>query len=422
MIANLQIHIHGEWITLATFEQRDVSGNGYLEYEPEYIIDYKDDPHHRVGLLYPVNYELYSRLDWPAFLTDILPSGAGRRVWLRRLGMKDGESKELDWTLLLNGAGNPPGNIRVVESAIQAPDTPHPGFTMDEIVQKNADFIEYAEEMGAVVAGATDIPGDAPKFMVVRDQAGRWHPDGSLSDDKVADCWIVKFPRGKHERDFLVLRNEAPYYEVARWFGVRTGAPLMFRDDALFIPRFDRVPIEGILIRHGLETLCSVADIPERNRRGDHLEFCKAIAQVATDPKTELFEYLKREILNSALRNVDNHGRNTAFIKRYGKKIELSPLYDFAPMFLDPEGIARASLWGNGIEKTIGRPEWRDVVELLSDLADQVDMIEFLASLADSVMALPEKMKECGVEERVIQGVAPRCDEIGNDLDQLQRG
>jgi hypothetical protein len=62
------------------------------------------------------------------------------------------------------------------------------------------------------------------------------------------------------------------------------------------------------------------------------------------------------------------------------------------------------------------------VVELLSDLADQVDMIEFLASLADSVMALPEKMKECGVEERVIQGVAPRCDEIGNDLDQLQRG
>jgi serine/threonine-protein kinase HipA len=238
----------------------------------------------------------------------------------------------------------------------------------------------------------------------------------------VADSWIVKFPRGKHERDFLVLRNEAPYYEVARWFGVRTGAHLIFRDDSLLIPRFDRVPTDGMLIRHGLETLCSVADIPERGKRGDHIEFCKAITHVASDPRSELFEYLSRDILNSALRNVDNHGRNTAFIKKTGAKIELSPLYDFAPMFLDPVGINRASLWRDGIEKMIGRPKWHDVAQALADLNDPTETAAFLASHSEKVKSLPAIMKQCGVEEQVIEGVAMRCAEIGNDLEHLGKG
>lgn len=420
MIATLQIHIDGRWTTAGTFEsgQRDVArgiaGGGYFEYDPDFILSHLDNsPACRVGLCYPVNFELHKSDRWPPFLLDILPSGAGRRVWLRRLGLTDNEAA--DWQLLLNGAGNPPGNLRVAEAVIP-PAGPHPGFTKEEIIEKQADFIEYAEARGAVVAGATDVAGDAPKFLLARDRKRRWHPDGALEDKDILDCWLVKFPRGKSEADRTVLRNESPYYEVARRFGIRTGKGLEFTDDALFIPRFDREAKTGGLVRHGLETLSSVAGIAEYGRRGDHAVFCAAIAAFATAAATELQEYLRREILNVALRNTDNHGRNSAFIKYADGKVMLSPLYDFAPMFLDPEGIPRSSRWEGELEPVIGRPAWGKVAESLLQHLDPRETRAFLAGHAETVEKLPATMRECGVEERVIEGVARRCAEIAADL------
>lgn len=414
MNATIQISLNGEWMTAARYD------GSYFEYDYEYVIARGDSPLNRVGLRYPVNFEMYQQTVWPAFLFDIIPSGAGRRIWLRRLGLSlSSDNESNNWKLLINGSGNPPGNIRILEAAIEVPTTPHRGFSMDEVIEKNADFIEYAERMGAVIAGATDILGDAPKFMLAQAENGRWHPDGSIADNEVRSSHIIKFPRGKTDQDRLVLRNEAPYYEVARWFGIRCGGQLVYRENTLLIPRFDRVPVSGKLVRIGMETICSVAMISEYGRRGNHQEFCRAIATVATDPRTEIYEYLKREILNLALRNVDNHGRNTSFIKQADSRIELSPHYDFAPMFLDPDGIARASLWPSGAETTIGRPDWHSVVDLLADLVDPIETKRFLAAHAHNVQLLPDIMKECGVELRVIEGVAARCAEVSADLYRL---
>ncbi len=420
MIATMQIFVDDRWTTAGAFESgridvaRGIAGGGFLEYDPDFTLSHLDNsPACRVGLGYPINFELHKSACWPPFLLDILPSGAGRRVWLRRLGLTDNEAA--DWQLLLNGAGNPPGNLRVAEAVIPPAGT-HPGFTKEEIVDKQADFIEYAEARGAVVAGATDVAGDAPKFLLVRDRKRRWHPDGALEDRDILDCWLVKFPRGRSAADRTVLRNESPYYEVARRFGIRTGQPLKFADDALFIPRFDREANSGSLARHGLETLSSTAGIAEYGRRGDHAVFCAAIAAFATDAGNELREYLRREILNVALRNTDNHGRNSAFIKHADGTVRLSPLYDFAPMFLDPEGIPRSSRWDGELEPVIGRPAWGKVAETFRPHLDPLETRTFLAGHAEAVENLPDTMRKCAVEDRVIEGVARRCAEIAADL------
>jgi serine/threonine-protein kinase HipA len=420
MNMTLQIYLDDTWQTAAVFSPDErtlvagIAGGGTFEYDLDYTVAHMESlPLWRTGLDYPVTFELFRSSHWPAFLLDILPSGAGRRVWLRRLGLRDGAAA--DWELLCHGAGNPPGNLRVAE-AVMPPGHTHPGFSREDIVAKKADFIEYAEACGAVVAGATDVQGDAPKFLVVRDHELRWHPDGSLADDDVHDCWLVKFPRGKSEADRTVLRNEAPYLEVGRSFGLRVGAPLQFVDDALFIPRFDRLPGAGRLQRFGLESLMSAAGITEFGRRGDHGEFSRVISRFATDPATELIEYLRRDILNTALRNTDNHGRNTAFLKHVDGSVALSPLYDFAPMFLDPEGIPRSSRWPGELELTIGRPEWEKIAVSLTDVVDRQEVCAVLKRDAELVAGLPETMKRCGVEDSVINQISRRCTEIAADL------
>ncbi|MFX7776495.1 HipA domain-containing protein, partial [Acinetobacter baumannii] len=84
-------------------------------------------------------------------------------------------------------------------------------------------------------------------------------------------------------------------------------------------------------------SLCGVtgfAAIPSHN------VVCARLGEVATDPLPEIIEYLKRDIANIVLRNKDNHARNPAIRRDAQGRIGLTPLFDFAPMWLHPDGIA----------------------------------------------------------------------------------
>ena len=422
--ATIEIFHNGAWRTAAVFTPSarhlalGYKGSASIDYDLDYAYESTaEESLPNIAFNYPVSFGSYDTPTWPAFMLDIIPTGAGRRVWLRRIGRADGP--EADWMLLLQGTGNPPGNLRIAEAAMK-PVNPHPGFDMDEIIEKKADFIEYAEERGAVVAGATDVQGDAPKYLLARDHAGRWHPDGSLPDTDVMDSWLVKFPRGKTERDRLVLRNEAPYLEVARWFGLKVGAALEYCDDSLFVPRFDRATVDGRFQRYGLETICSAAEVAEFGKQGDHLRFCKAVAASSSDANADLLEYVRRDILNAALRNTDNHGRNTALLKAHGQAT-LSPVYDFAPMFLDPDGIPRASRWPGVLEPNIGRPDWAKIDEAMAGFCKAFALRDAFAADSEKVRRLPDVMRQFNVEDEVINGVARRCEEIADDLFEAGR-
>ena len=196
------------------------------------------------------------------------------------------------------------------------------------------------------MTGASSVQGEAPKYLLAEDHTGMFHAEGALADEMIKKFWLVKFPRGHRtdERNQQVLKNEAPYLEVARKFGIRTGEPLIYEDNVLFVPRFDRKVSGGLVVRLGMHSLYAVANIAEFGAAVRHEIYCCALAQIVADPVRELQEYMRRDILNLALRNTYNHWRNTAVL-RTNAQIELSPLFDFAPMFLDPEGIGRVSRW-----------------------------------------------------------------------------
>jgi serine/threonine-protein kinase HipA len=421
MNCHIEIYLSGRWQTAATFEpygsslEKGTEGACRLEYDVDYAVANLNSKNAELVPGLTVGFELFRFDTWPAFLVDLLPSGAGRRAWLRRIQVAN-DGPQVDWHVLVKGTGNPPGHLRIAE-AVQSPppDQFKNGFPRIDILEQREDFLEYAAERGAHIAGASSVQGEAPKYLLAEDVAGMFHAEGALPDDKAARFWLVKFPRGDrtNARNQQVLRNEAPYLEVARQFGVRTGAPLTYENSTLFVPRFDRVVQHGKVIRHGMHSLYALAGIPGFGTAVHHDVYCRALAERATDPATELREYLLRDVLTLALRNTDNHGRNTAVLRIDGQ-IALSPVYDFAPMFLDPEGINRVTRWVD--ERPGSQPEWATICEKLRYTLDPFETRTWLATLAEKVKALPDVMRRCKVDDEIIERLTKWIDEVARGL------
>jgi serine/threonine-protein kinase HipA len=422
MRCHIEMYIDGLWRLAAGFEptqgqlDRGTEGGGQLEYDPDFALEFLDDARYALAPQFPVNFDLHTLPHWPPFLLDLLPGGHARRRWVKRLNVRDGPAA--DYPLLVRAGGNPPGNLRIRQAAPQ-PGHAGPGFAKEEIARREDTFIEYAEASGALVSGATSVQGEAPKFLLVEDRQGRFHPDGALPDAEAAVFWLVKYPRGRTREDEVILRNEAAYYNVARAFGLRVGKPLEYLSTArgaLFIPRFDRTVTAAGVERWGMWSLAALSGSFRFGERRTHEEYCRAIGKVSSAPRADLLEYLQRDILNVALGNTDNHGRNTVLLKGPGHRVEVAPLFDFAPMFFDPEGIPRATRWE--FERPGGVMDWRRAAEVVSAIAGE-DLSGDLEGVAAVVANLEELLEQAGVEPEIRERCRPRIEGVLTGLGGL---
>ncbi len=422
MQCHIEIFLNGAWRAAAAFSlkhaesvRNGIQGPGLFEYDLDYALAHLNARDiSAVSCSYPVTFEGRRLPCWPAFLLDILPAGANRRYFLNEIGIPDGP--QADWPLLIRGGGNPPGNIRIAEAAPPPPVVSHPGFRYEDILDRASHFIEYARANHAPVAGSSGAQGDAPKFLLTQDMKGRWHADGALPDDQIQQHWLVKFPRGKKQSDRDILRNEAAYHRVAKAVGLRVSGDIHFEADALFVPRFDRKVTRGGVLRFGLESLASLCNVTAFATAVPMADMCAAIHRFASDPVADIHEFLFRDVLNVAMGNPDNHGRNTAMIKSMDGAVRLSPLYDFAPMFLDDQGIARTCRW-TGAEK-LGMPDWGKVADLLKACGMEPKTLRMkLGAFAETVRRLPEIMAACGTDDWLIHRLAQRIEAVRISLE-----
>ena len=165
-----------------------------------------------------------------------------------------------------------------------------------------------------------------------------------------------------------------------------------------------------------MHSLYALAGITGYGRPVRHDTYCRAIAETATDPAKEIREYIRRDILNLALLNTDNHGRNTAVLRTNGK-IELSPIFDFAPMFLDPEGIGRVSRWED--ESPGAQPQWKKICEKLAYVLNPEETGTWLLRQVDMIKKLPETMRECHVDDDIIQRLSGRIKDVSSSLAEI---
>jgi serine/threonine-protein kinase HipA len=423
----LQMYIDDAWHDAAAVELTGDAGRGvdastYMVYLPDYALQYwEQGGAAALSVNLPVDLAGYPTNTWPSFLVDLLPQGYGRVELLKQLGRDQTAGPAADWDLLCSGAGNPIGNIRVGEAhrwAAERSGSATRGFTIDEVAARAGDFNEYFAQHGLFLAGSSGVQGEWPKILLTRAHDGLFYLDHTLADEHAERHFIVKFGRGTDESMANILRLEAPYMLLAKGLGLKVHAELELRERALFIPRFDRQVSQGRVSRLAQESIASLCEIGGFGAAPTHNEVCRRLGMVATDPIGEIVEYLKRDIANIALGNKDNHARNTAIQRTSDGRVTLTPLFDFAPMWLHPDGIARRIRWE---ADDAGFPNWASAIAQACDAAkvDPSQVIQRVRSMNPALATLLGDAQALGIDLQFLSPLEKSVDDIRNQLEEL---
>jgi serine/threonine-protein kinase HipA len=422
MDCHIEIFNDGQWLEAAQASFSDVVRNGFrandcvFEYDLDYAFGLNPLP---VSLALPVDADRHALQAWPAFLYDLVPQGNGRRFLLDRLQLPDAQASDLP--LLLAGAFNPIGRLRIREAVhyfeqhVDRHGLAAEGFDFDELLVRAPDFHETMMVHGMLAAGGTGVQGVAPKYLLTVADDGKWYPDAALADAQARRHYIVKRSRGSSEADLKVLRNEARYMEVAQRLGIRCFGLPELHSDMLFIPRFDRSAQDGRVQRFHQESAASVAGLGGFGIQADQFKLLAAIRRVVDAPIDETIEFIRRDVLNLAMRNTDNHARNTA-VQTVDGVTRITPLFDFAPMYLDPEGIVRASRW---YQPETGKElqSWEDILPYLGlPSLERQQLVEALVQFGEQLGGLQDCMREVGVDEDIVDFLGPSIDKQRTQL------
>ncbi|MBM4779830.1 MAG: HipA domain-containing protein [Archangiaceae bacterium] len=400
--------LDGAWQAAATLEfPEEFAGDqarSYFEYAYEYLDRWVGTTRFDVGtsVTLPLEFGPASLPTWPAFLDDLRPMGSARRWWLDRLNLADALAS--DFRLLQQGTVAPVGNLRIAEAVPPKTETPR-RFAAQQVIDREQGFIAWAADHGAQVGGATGAGGDSPKLLLRREADQVWIDVWQDEPESQAAHVLVKFARSRRERDQLILRSEYVFYRALTRLGVATiseeGLELHEGEagPSLWLPRFDVRRHEGREVRLGVESMFSLlgARPGARLRHQDVLRALRTLVPAADWPRL-LLEYVQRDVLNLVFGNSDNHGRNTALLKS-ADSVWLAPVYDFAPMKMDLEGITRTTQWRD-FEKG-GEVDWRG---LLPTFGENEGFVRAgLRELAERLVTLPALLRELGLPRETLE-------------------
>lgn len=419
MQITLQAYLNGEWHDAAevvlTEPDEGISGASKLGYDVDYwaefaSVDAMDNPvidRRALSVRFPVDMSHHILESWPAYLLDMLPQGVARTRIAQDLGLRP-DNPAVEIHLLRRAGGAPIGNIRIKEAwedeqeriaGIQCPP-----LTDEDILTKSEKFLDVVDRFTYLASGSSGVQGEWPKALMTRSGVdGLWYPDPFVDTNDGIEHVIVKLLKSTADSDRNILEAEAPYLELARDFGLDCAAPLQYAPGVLIMPRFDREMRDGQVLLHGQESFTSCLGLAAFGARQKHEDYLAIIDEFSDDPVADRIEYLRRDVLNIAAGNPDNHGRNTALKRHADGGVRLAPLFDFAPMRLSDASIIRQSRW-ECLDAKDPDGDWNGVCEAVACEGLSADEVrDVLFDTLPKLRGLREKAQELSIPEEVIQ-------------------
>ena len=424
----IQAYIDNSWKDIAKITFPKNADYTYdateINYEFDHAIHHLSaDDHHAVSINHPVElfFDDKGQQGWLKFLDDIIPSGSSRKYWLAQIETEGMSANQIKFVLLTYGTLSPIGNLRIKESIEAVNKVPTQYFEVSDVTSRAADFLSYAQTRGAAAGGATGAGGEAPKLLLRRSKGDVVWIDTYQDNTNIDDMYyLVKFPRGNRRGvNDAVLVAEYHYYHELTEMGFNTIPVADMKLEkgenyhSLWLPRFDiETQADGTTKRYGIESVYSMLKKPPATIL-DHGETIRDLITLITESNTVkdknlhfdveafIIEWVRRDLLNIAFGNSDNHGRNTSFYKDE-KGIRLTPIYDFAPMKADPEGIPRTTKWAAPALELGGEFNFFEIAYSLSDLIEPELLINELKVTARQLVGLKQRLIDRGVPDQIV--------------------
>lgn len=435
----VQAYLEDRWQDIAKIVFSPKIGDNhliYIDYIFEYAINYIDfDDEHCVSLNHPVSihHDFDSRVHWLHLLDDLLPSGSGRDYWVNRLSLSERSWSHQNIVLLKHAVRSPIGHLRIKESISDMKTANTSIFKLSDVVDGPDAFFKQAHNLGCDAGDAAGAGGNAPKLLICyRNEEKITVGFNSQHLDSSEIPYLVKFPRGSQSSiDCDVLRAEYFFYHELASMGFDTISTRHMRLEeggkvpSLWLPRFDIFfDDHGRLCRYGMESVYSMLN-QSAGSYLDHESTLRALIRkigqshmikegFEFDIHNFVNEWVQRDLLNIIFGNSDNHGRNTAFL-RYKGTIKLAPIFDFAPMKCDPEGVHRTTMWSSHIECG-GEYNFSAVAEALDDLVPAEQLLAQLKITARQCLGLKNRLIARGVPKSIIDTPSMGMDYIPDKL------
>ncbi|MFS8056375.1 HipA domain-containing protein [Rhizobium sp. BR 317] len=426
MQLGIETFLEGNWHQSGFITIKDKSlgfrGPSIVEYDIDYFMNFaavarlekQVTDARAMSVNHPVDLENRYRDTWPPFLLDLMPQGHARRKLAEHLRL-DVDARASDVALLLRAGGNPVGNMRVTEAVTdelyRLARVDREGVTEDEIFQRTEHFIEVLDRFSMIASGSSGLQGEWPKVALTLATDGLYYPDMLVSDGEAVEHYIVKLLRSSEKRDRLILEAEAGYSVLAKTLGLNVHDTSRYENGVLMIRRFDREVAGGELARIGQESMVSALGVAAFGHLASHEDYIGVLKRHSDNAFADIVEYVKRDIANRALGNPDNHGRNSALSKRGDGSVRLSPLFDFAPMKLAVEGVARSTRWA--AMRDLHRdttPDWDAVCRaIFEDEAAASALREEISAFAVRLLDAPSIAAAVGIPEEATELAMRDC-------------
>lgn len=180
--------------------------------------------------------------------------------------------------------------------------------------------------------GQFSLAGAQPKMGLYReDRTGRW----GVPEGETPTTHILKPNEGRYldhdlnEHYCLTLARLLGMAAAESWIEKIGGIPV------IIVKRFDRMPLEGKIIRIHQEDACQALHIPplqkyERDGGPTAGDIFGLIRDYSSHPREDELRFLDALIYNWLIKGTDAHGKNFGFLLAAGAQARLAPLYDVA--------------------------------------------------------------------------------------------
>jgi len=255
----------------------------------------------------------------PGFIDDCLPDDWGRRIVAARLGIRHVDTL----TLMTHLSGSAMGDVKIVSADKKAPPAWLGGVDYstingiaEAVWQGDWDAMAAADKsLSLLLTGGSRTGGARPKLLV---------------NDKGSE-WLAKFNRSQDNFDMAAVEWACLNVVAAAGFKV----PEVVIDQlgprrCLKVKRFDISPQGG---RYHLLTCNALLKDPysqDDPHQGRYEDIANIIRRYCEHPIADLEQLLGQLLINSALRNTDDHLRNFSLLHD-GVGWHLSPAYDIVP-------------------------------------------------------------------------------------------